>query len=161
MFRIRAWIRILTKKIRIRIGKTVGISLDPSRSGSETPDHSPTQKKCVMYSVLRRWSRSEPVLFSRSRSRCEDVKAKIFLNYFLAYFYIKRCQSRWKKVHWARASQKMTGSATLVIIKFIQRFYRNPLNFVFVFRVCRKEGCGLLVEDVRNLIMFKTFFPIL
>ena len=55
----------------------------------------------------------------------------------------------------------MTGSATLVIIKFIQRFYRNPLNFVFVFRVCRKEGCGLLVEDVRNLIMFKTFFPIL
>ena len=56
----------------------------------------------------------EPVLFGRSRSWCEEVKAKTFFYYFLAYFYMKRSRSRWKKVPGAGAGQKRIGSATLV-----------------------------------------------
>ena len=50
---------------------------------------------------------SEPVW------RCEGKN--IFFYYFLAYFYMKRSRSRWKKVPGAGVGQKRTGSATLTV----------------------------------------------
>ena len=35
-----------------------------------------------------------------------DVKAKTFFYYFLAYFYMKRSRSRWKKSTWSRSRSK-------------------------------------------------------
>ena len=47
---------------------------------------------------------SEPVL--SGWIRCEDAKAKTVFYLFLAYFYMKRSRSRWKKVPGAAAVPK-------------------------------------------------------
>ena len=47
--------------------------------------------------------------------------------YFLAYFYMKRSRSRWKKVPGAGAGQKWTGSATLPVGQLnMLKCYRKP-----------------------------------
>ena len=66
-----------------------------------------------MQTVLRSRSRSGPVLFGRSRSRCEDVKAITFFLLLFSLFLYEKEPEPVKKVPGAGAGQKRTGSATL------------------------------------------------
>ena len=73
-------------------------------------------RRCIT-AVLRSRSRSEPVLLVGAGAVVTMWRQKHFLNYCLAYFYMKRSRSRsrWKKGPGAGAGQKRNGSATLCI----------------------------------------------
>ena len=96
-----------------------------------------------LHSVLRSQSLLEPVLFGRSWSWCEDVKAKTFFYNFLAYYYMERSRSQQKKSTWSRSQTKEDRLLNTVCIRTQFGFIKCAV-FVCGFTIKLCKGATLL-----------------